>query len=90
MAGCIHRLRIYSLCCVSQKSHGLTKVYIHCILDGLDVAPRTADIYVEALEIKLADIGIGEIATLCGRFFAMDSAERWETHGPGIYDAGPR
>ncbi len=60
------------------KSHGLAKVYIHCILDGLDVAPRTADIYVEALEIKLADIGIGEIATLCGRFFAMDSAERWE------------
>ncbi|MEQ1924319.1 MAG: 2,3-bisphosphoglycerate-independent phosphoglycerate mutase, partial [Pyrinomonadaceae bacterium] len=58
------------------KSHGLTRVYIHCILDGLDVAPRTADIYVEALEIKLADIGIGEIATLCGRFFAMDSAER--------------
>ena len=60
------------------KKHGLTKVYIHCILDGLDVQPRTADIYVEALEIKLADIGIGEIATLCGRFFAMDSGEKWE------------
>ena len=60
------------------KRHGLTKVFIHCILDGLDVPPRTADIYVEALEIKLADIGIGEIATLCGRFFAMDSGEKWE------------
>ncbi|MFM9903484.1 MAG: 2,3-bisphosphoglycerate-independent phosphoglycerate mutase [Pyrinomonadaceae bacterium] len=60
------------------KSHGLEKVYVHCILDGLDVPPRTADIYVEALEIKLADIGVGEIATLCGRFFAMDSGERWE------------
>ena len=60
------------------KKRGLKKVFIHCILDGLDVQPRTADIYVEALEIKLADIGIGEIATLCGRFFAMDSGEKWE------------
>ncbi len=60
------------------KRHGLKDVFIHCILDGLDVPPRTADIYIEALEIKLADIGIGEIATLCGRFFAMDSGEKWE------------
>ncbi len=60
------------------KKHGLTDVFIHCILDGLDVPQRTADIYVEALEIKLADIGIGRIATLCGRFFAMDSSENWE------------
>lgn len=60
------------------KKHGLEDVYIHCILDGVDVPTRTADIYVEALEIKLADIGIGQIATLCGRFFAMDSSENWE------------
>ncbi|MBV9217022.1 MAG: 2,3-bisphosphoglycerate-independent phosphoglycerate mutase [Acidobacteria bacterium] len=60
------------------KSCGLQKVFIHGILDGLDVAPRTADVYVEALEIKLADIGLGQIATLCGRFFAMDSGEHWE------------
>lgn len=62
----------------SAKQHGLKNVFIHCILDGLDVPTRTADIYVEALEIKLADIGIGQIATLCGRFFAMDSGENWE------------
>ncbi len=60
------------------KKHGLSKVYIHCILDGIDVSPRTADIYIEALEIKLADIGVGKIASLCGRFFAMDTRERWE------------
>lgn len=60
------------------KLQGLKKVYIHCILDGLDVPQRTADVYVEALEIKLADIGVGEIATLCGRFFAMDSGKNWE------------
>ncbi|MEO6051033.1 MAG: 2,3-bisphosphoglycerate-independent phosphoglycerate mutase [Pyrinomonadaceae bacterium] len=60
------------------KLHGLQDVYIHCILDGLDVSASTADIYGEALEIKLTDIGLGKIATLCGRFFAMDSSENWE------------
>ncbi|MBV9242183.1 MAG: 2,3-bisphosphoglycerate-independent phosphoglycerate mutase [Acidobacteria bacterium] len=60
------------------KTFGIEKVFIHAILDGLDVPERTADIYVEALEIKLADIGIGTIASLCGRFFAMDAGEHWE------------
>lgn len=60
------------------KREGVKEVYVHGILDGRDVPPRTADVYVEALEIKLADIGIGRIATLCGRFFAMDSSENWE------------
>jgi 2,3-bisphosphoglycerate-independent phosphoglycerate mutase len=60
------------------KSAGVREVFIHGILDGRDVPPRTADVYVEALEIKLADIGIGKIATLCGRFFGMDSGENWE------------
>ena len=60
------------------KQHGLTNVFIHGILDGLDVPARTADIYVEAIEIKLSDIGIGKIASLCGRFFAMDSTGHWE------------
>jgi 2,3-bisphosphoglycerate-independent phosphoglycerate mutase len=62
----------------TAKAFGLEDVNIHCILDGLDVPPRTADIYIEALEIKLADIGIGKIASICGRFFAMDTGENWE------------
>ena len=65
-------------CVRLAKKQGLQDVFIHCILDGVDVPERTADIYAEALEIKLADIGIGRIATLCGRFFAMDSNEKWE------------
>ena len=60
------------------KISGVENVYIHCILDGVDVPQRTADVYCEALEIKLADIGLGKIASLCGRFFAMDGAEHWE------------
>lgn len=61
-----------------SNQYGLSDVNIHAILDGVDVPTRTADIYVEALEIKLADIGTGRIATMCGRFFAMDSSEKWE------------
>jgi 2,3-bisphosphoglycerate-independent phosphoglycerate mutase len=60
------------------KNENLKDVFVHCILDGRDVAPRTADVYMEALEIKLADIGIGRIATLCGRYYAMDKDKNWE------------
>lgn len=65
-------------CLRLAKKLRLKEVFVHAILDGLDVPERTADIYVEALEIKMADIGVGQIATLCGRFFAMDSKENWE------------
>jgi 2,3-bisphosphoglycerate-independent phosphoglycerate mutase len=60
------------------KTHRLDKVFIHCILDGHDVTAGSADIFVEALEIKLADIGTGVIATLCGRHFAMDKEQNWD------------
>jgi 2,3-bisphosphoglycerate-independent phosphoglycerate mutase len=60
------------------KQKEIENVFIHGILDGLDAPERTADVYVEALEIKLADIGVGRVATLCGRFFAMDSTQNWE------------
>ncbi|MEZ5422286.1 MAG: 2,3-bisphosphoglycerate-independent phosphoglycerate mutase [Pyrinomonadaceae bacterium] len=60
------------------KAAGLSDVNIHAILDGVDVPPRTADVYIEAVEIKMAEIGAGRIATLCGRYFGMDSRENWE------------
>lgn len=60
------------------KASGAADVAVHCILDGVDVSPRTADVYIEALEIKMADIGIGRIASLCGRYFAMDAGGNWE------------
>jgi 2,3-bisphosphoglycerate-independent phosphoglycerate mutase len=60
------------------KKNGLTKVFVHGILDGRDVSERTADIYTEALEIKMADIGVGRFASLCGRYYAMDKNLNWE------------
>lgn len=60
------------------KNARAEQVYIHGILDGRDTRPRSADVFVEAAEIKMAEIGIGKFATLCGRFYAMDSSENWE------------
>lgn len=60
------------------KNEGLKDVFVHAVLDGRDVAPRTADVYVEALEIKMADIGLGKVATVCGRYYAMDKDQNWE------------
>ncbi len=60
------------------KDIGLEKVFVHAILDGRDVMPRTADIYIEALEIKMAEIGLGKLASICGRYYAMDKDQNWE------------
>lgn len=60
------------------KRFGMEKVFVHGILDGRDVPQNTADIYTEALEIKMADIGVGRVATLCGRYYAMDKDQNWE------------
>jgi 2,3-bisphosphoglycerate-independent phosphoglycerate mutase len=59
------------------KIAGVENVYVHPILDGHDVAPRTADVYLEALEVKMNEIGVGRIATVCGRHFAMDTSGNW-------------
>lgn len=60
------------------QAKGLQEVYIHCFLDGRDVLPTSAKNYVAELEAQLADIGIGVIATLSGRYYAMDRDNRWE------------
>ncbi len=59
------------------KKCGVKNVFIHATLDGVDVSSDSASIYVEALEIKLHDIGLGKIATLCGRQWTMDAKQRW-------------
>ena len=62
----------------TAKKRGLNKVFVHAFLDGRDTPPASADIYLEALEIKINEIGVGEIASLCGRYYAMDRDKRWE------------
>ena len=60
------------------KDHGLERVYIHCFLDGRDTPPSSATTYVAALQRKILEIGCGEIATITGRYYAMDRDKRWE------------
>ncbi|MBO8158986.1 2,3-bisphosphoglycerate-independent phosphoglycerate mutase [Thermosyntropha sp.] len=60
------------------KMHGLNKVYIHAFLDGRDVGPKTAGKYIDKLEKKMQAMGVGQIATIGGRFYGMDRDKRWE------------
>ena len=60
------------------KTHGLRRVFIHAFLDGRDTPPASANLYVAQLQRKLAEIGCGEIATMIGRYYAMDRDKRWD------------
>ena len=72
-----HITHIIALLEMAQK-HGLSKVYVHAFLDGRDVPPQSALTYVEQLEAAMAKIGVGKIATVSGRYYAMDRDKRWE------------
>ncbi len=58
------------------KRQGLSKVYVHCFLDGRDTPPASGKDYVEQLEAKMKEIGVGKIATVSGRYYAMDRDNR--------------
>lgn len=60
------------------KLRGLDNVYIHCFMDGRDVPPDSGRGYIEQLEEKINEIGIGAIATVMGRYYAMDRDNRFE------------
>ncbi|MBR5730522.1 MAG: 2,3-bisphosphoglycerate-independent phosphoglycerate mutase [Firmicutes bacterium] len=72
-----HNTHLYALVEMAKKRR-VKDVYIHCILDGRDVPPACAEQYIEELQEKLREIGVGEIATISGRFFTMDRDKRWE------------
>ena len=68
------------------KARGLTQVYVHCFLDGRDVPPTSGKGYVERLQAKLQELGVGRIATVMGRYYAMDRDKRWD-RVEAAYDA---
>ncbi len=80
------------------KRRGLDKVYIHCFMDGRDVPPSSGKGYIEECVAKCAEIGVGKIATIAGRYYAMDRDNRWDrvekaynaiVCGEGNYDPDP-
>lgn len=60
------------------KRQGIEKVYVHCFLDGRDTPPASGKEYVEKLEEKMAEIGVGQVASVAGRYYAMDRDNRWD------------
>ncbi|MBE6805599.1 MAG: 2,3-bisphosphoglycerate-independent phosphoglycerate mutase [Ruminococcaceae bacterium] len=63
------------------KKNGIERVYIHALLDGRDVPPASAADFIDATNKKLAELGVGKIATVLGRFYGMDRDNRWERVG---------
>ena len=80
------------------KQKGLTRVYIHAFLDGRDVSPSSGKDFVAQCAAECEKLGVGKIATVTGRYYAMDRDKRWErvqmaydamVYGEGIQNADP-
>lgn len=72
-----HMEHLYGILELAKKK-GLEKVYVHAFLDGRDVPPSSAKEYIQNCVDKMAEIGVGKIATISGRYYAMDRDNRWE------------
>ena len=72
-----HNTHLYAILELAKKQ-GLEKVYVHCFLDGRDVAPTSGADFVEELVNKCNEIGVGKVATVMGRYYAMDRDNRWD------------
>ncbi|WP_270738935.1 2,3-bisphosphoglycerate-independent phosphoglycerate mutase [Massilioclostridium coli] len=72
-----HNTHLYGLLELAKKA-GLEQVYVHCFMDGRDVPPSSGIDYVAELQNKLDEIGVGKIATVMGRYYAMDRDNRWD------------
>jgi len=72
-----HNTHLYALVEMAKRA-GLDKVYVHALLDGRDVPPASGAGYVAELRDKLSEIGVGKVATVMGRFYAMDRDNRWD------------
>lgn len=72
-----HSSHLYALLELAKR-RGMKKVFVHAFLDGRDVAPSSAAEFIAELEEKIKEIGTGKIATVSGRYYAMDRDKRWE------------
>ncbi|MCI8391531.1 MAG: 2,3-bisphosphoglycerate-independent phosphoglycerate mutase [Roseburia sp.] len=72
-----HNTHLYGLLELAKRE-GVENVYVHCFLDGRDTAPTSGKGFVEELEKKMAEIGVGKIASISGRYYAMDRDNRWD------------
>jgi len=87
-----HIAHLYALLELARRE-GLQDVYVHAFLDGRDVAPDSAVGYLQELQAKIAELGVGKIATVQGRYYAMDRDKRWDrtekSYRAMVYGEGP-
>ena len=88
-----HNAHLYALLELARME-GLEEVYVHAFLDGRDVAPDSAVGYLRELQEKIREIGVGRIATVQGRYYAMDRDRRWDrtekAYRAMVYGEGPK
>ncbi len=72
-----HNTHLYALLELARRQ-GLTDICVHALLDGRDTPPQSGAGYLAELEAKIKEIGVGRVATVCGRFYAMDRDNRWD------------
>lgn len=72
-----HQEHLHALLEMARR-HGLSRVFVHAFLDGRDVPPKSAMEYLELLEEEMARLAVGRVATVMGRYYAMDRDRRWE------------
>lgn len=74
--------------------HGIEKVYVHAFLDGRDVGPQTAKTYIQQTLDKMKEYGVGQFATISGRYYSMDRDKRWDrvekSYRAMVYGDGPK
>lgn len=72
-----HNTHLYGLLELAKRN-GLEKVYVHCFLDGRDTPPASGKGYIEELQTKMKEIGVGEIGVVSGRYYAMDRDNNYD------------
>ena len=72
-----HNTHLYALLEMAKKL-GVENVYVHCFLDGRDTSPTAGKDFIAELEDKIKEIGVGKIASISGRYYAMDRDNRWD------------
>lgn len=72
-----HIEHLYALLELAKKE-GLENVFVHCFLDGRDTPPQSGEKYLQDLEAKMDEIGVGRIASIMGRYYALDRDKRWD------------
>ena len=72
-----HNTHLYALLELCKRED-FDRVYVHCFLDGRDTPPASGEGFINELEEKMKEIGVGKIASIMGRYYAMDRDKRWE------------